>query len=161
MGRADYYKEGDYNAICDQCGMKYKASTLRMTWDNLFSCPQCWSPKHPQYFVKGLPDHQTVPISRPDNKTTMGQTAMKVAGVKFDLTIDVDSISGISDNDSIGIVLDDTTTHWTQVNGTPSVNTVTLETYLPYAAAIDNVVYIPALNNETYTFATSISATEL
>jgi len=65
MGKRDYLKHGDWNAICDRCGIKYKASELKMEWDNLFVCNDCWEERHPQDFVRGLRDDQTVPIARP------------------------------------------------------------------------------------------------
>lgn len=66
MGHADYAKRGDYNAICDICGFKYKASELKLDWKNAFSCPECWEPRHPQDFLRGVPDKQFVPIARPE-----------------------------------------------------------------------------------------------
>lgn len=67
MGHADYYKSGDYNAVCDLCGFKYKFSKLRKTWDGLYSCPKCWEPRQPQDFVKGVLDKQSVPVTRPES----------------------------------------------------------------------------------------------
>ncbi len=64
MGRADYLKKGDWNAICDRCGEKYKASKLQLEWDNLFVCKRCFEVRHPQDFVRGIRDDQTVPIAR-------------------------------------------------------------------------------------------------
>jgi hypothetical protein len=66
MGKADYLKHGDYNAICDQCGFKWKASKLRVQWNNLFTCPDCFEPRNPQDFVKGIADDMRVSIARPD-----------------------------------------------------------------------------------------------
>jgi len=60
------YIKGDYNAICDWCGFKYKASELRMTWDNLFVCNKDWDPRQPQDLIRGIPDRQNVPIPRPE-----------------------------------------------------------------------------------------------
>ncbi len=60
MGHADYYKRGDYNAICDRCGRKFKASQLRKTWDGLMVCSRDWEPRHPQDYVKS-PNPETVP----------------------------------------------------------------------------------------------------
>ena len=68
-------------------------------------------------------------------------TAMKVAGVATDGTIDVDSITGLTTGDYIGIELDGGTMQWTTINGAPSGDTVTLTTALTGAAAIDKVVY--------------------
>lgn len=68
MGKADYYKKGDYNVICDICGTKHKASDCRMQWNNLFTCSTCYEERNPQDFVRGVRDKQRVPIPRPDGE---------------------------------------------------------------------------------------------
>jgi hypothetical protein len=88
-----------------------------------------------KYSIGSTGDH----VVNEDDLTT---TVVKVAGVATDLTIDVDSITGISDGDYIGIVMDDDTIHWTTVNGAPAGDTVTLTAALDAAAAIDNAVYV-------------------
>lgn len=65
MGNIGYYKPGDNNATCDRCGFPFKASQLRKTWDNLWVCPKDWEPRHPQDYVKGVLDDQSVEINRP------------------------------------------------------------------------------------------------
>ena len=69
------------------------------------------------------------------------KTELSTAGVATDGTIEVDSITGISASDKIGIVLDDGTIQWTTVNGAPTGTTVTLTVALTGAAAIDNHIY--------------------
>lgn len=64
MGRADYWKPNDYNAICDVCGFKYKASELRKRWDGVMTCPDDWEPRHPQDFVRGVKDSHPLPFTR-------------------------------------------------------------------------------------------------
>jgi hypothetical protein len=64
-----------------------------------------------------------------------------VAGVATDTTIDVDSITGISSGDTIGVEVANNVMHWTTVNGAPSGDTVTLTDQLPSASAIDSQVY--------------------
>lgn len=59
------YRHGDANAICDRCGFKYRLSELRKEWTGLKVCSPCWDPRHPQDFVRGVPDHQAVPGARP------------------------------------------------------------------------------------------------
>ncbi len=56
MGRADYFAPGDWNAICDQCGAKYKASEMLLQWDGFRVCRTCYDPRHPQDFVRPIPD---------------------------------------------------------------------------------------------------------
>ena len=57
---------GNYNAICDSCGRKFKASTMKKRWDGLFVCPEDFEPRHPQLSLRVRGDKQTVPIPRPD-----------------------------------------------------------------------------------------------
>ena len=67
MGRADYYKRGSWNSICDICGFKRKAGDLRRTWDGYMACrSECWYPRNPQDFVRGVMDRQKVAWTRPD-----------------------------------------------------------------------------------------------
>ncbi len=65
MGKADYYADGDNNAICDSCGRKRKASTLRKTWDGFYVCPEHWEPRHPQDYVRNVSPEAPVIINRP------------------------------------------------------------------------------------------------
>ena len=62
----NWLKLGDYNAVCDSCGRKFKASTMRKRWDGMFVCKEDWEPKHPQLSLKVHGDKQTVPIPRPE-----------------------------------------------------------------------------------------------
>lgn len=78
MGRADYYADGQYNQICDQCGFKYKSKDMRKQWDGLQVCRTCWEPRHPQDFVKGVQDNQSVPVSRPDQNPTFTEGAQNL-----------------------------------------------------------------------------------
>lgn len=67
MGQADYYKQGDYNAICDECGFKFKASELKRRWDGLMVCKADWNPRQPQDFVRGTVDSKPLPFTRPES----------------------------------------------------------------------------------------------
>ena len=67
MGRADYHKQGDWNAICALCGTKYKASELR--WNDQIQdwvCKWDWETRHPQERLRGIKDDQSVAWTRPD-----------------------------------------------------------------------------------------------
>jgi hypothetical protein len=69
MGHADYLRlGGDYNAICDRCGSKFKFSQLKLEWDGLYVCTAngCFENRQPQDYVKGVRDNMAVPVSRPD-----------------------------------------------------------------------------------------------
>ena len=57
----DTYRPGDWNAMCYQCGGKFKASELKRHWQGYYVCPDHWEPRHPQDFVRGVQDIQTPP----------------------------------------------------------------------------------------------------
>ena len=69
MGRADYLALGDYNATCSICGSKYKASELKKHWQGWYRCVNCWEPRQPQDFVRGVADIQSVPWAQPETWT--------------------------------------------------------------------------------------------
>lgn len=60
-GRDGYYREGDWNAVCFECGRKFKASELKRSWKGYYVCPTHWEPRQPQDFVRGIPDNPSVP----------------------------------------------------------------------------------------------------
>lgn len=71
-GRADYLKLGTWNANCDRCTFKFKASDLRKTWDNLYVCPSCWESRHPADFFRAKEDNTSVPWTNPDAEIDAG-----------------------------------------------------------------------------------------
>jgi len=64
-GQADYLALGDWNARCSMCGAKFKASQLVRNWQGMMRCKRCNEPRHPQDFVRGIPDIQTPPWTQP------------------------------------------------------------------------------------------------
>ena len=71
MGRNDEYVHGSTNCICQRCGMKYKRSHIKLEWTGLRVChgpntSDCWEERHPQDFVKGVADKQSMPWVRPE-----------------------------------------------------------------------------------------------
>jgi hypothetical protein len=72
---------------------------------------------------------------------TMVQTAIATAAVSGATSLDVDSITGISNGQYIGIQLDDLTMQWTTVNGVPAGTTIVLSAALTDSAAVANVVF--------------------
>jgi hypothetical protein len=45
---ANYYKQGDYNVICDRTGQKVKRSRCVKQWDNLIVLQSHAEERHPQ-----------------------------------------------------------------------------------------------------------------
>ena len=57
---------GTWAAICDRCGFRYPSEDLRKEWDNLMVCHSCWEPRHPQDFIRGIPDNPAPDWVRPE-----------------------------------------------------------------------------------------------
>lgn len=110
-----------------------------------------------QWAKKGisLPLYQDIVVFLEENETKYllgptGDKASTSAYVKTELsavaalgasTITVDSITGFSSGNVIGVEQDNGVIHWTTVNGAPSGSTITLTAVTTAAAAIDNHVY--------------------
>jgi len=58
------YDKGNWIAMCDVCGRKYKASALTQRWDGLMCCQDDWEIRQPQDFVRGVLDTQIAPWLR-------------------------------------------------------------------------------------------------
>lgn len=56
---------GDWNALCDSCGRKFKASSLKKRWDGLIVCKEDWEQRHPQDLLRVQREQISVPWSRP------------------------------------------------------------------------------------------------
>lgn len=57
---------GDWIALCDQCGFKFKASQLKRRWDGYMVCQEDWEMRHPQELIRPIPDQKVLPWTRPD-----------------------------------------------------------------------------------------------
>lgn len=68
-------------------------------------------------------------------------TNTSAAAALGDSTIDVDSITGFSASDYIGIELSDSTIQWTTINGAPSGSTITLTNILTGSVSDNADVY--------------------
>lgn len=154
--------KGPHSVICDLCGRHRFASECRLTWDGFFVCADtCWQPRHPQDFVQGRADDQTVEIVRGNIVQSMGATTLSASAAKNATSVTLASTTGIADRDTLGIELDTGECHWTFADGNPTGGVVTLGSYLPGAASIGNTVHVPGINNETWTTATGLTATGL
>lgn len=62
----DEYHHGDFNRICDRSGFKVKASDTVREWNGQIVKREFAEPRHPQDFVRGRKDQQTVHMPRPE-----------------------------------------------------------------------------------------------
>jgi hypothetical protein len=70
VGNNDYLAVGDWNAICHRCGRKFKASKMKKNWQGFWTCREDWEPRHPQDFVRAIPDKQAPPWIQPPGADT-------------------------------------------------------------------------------------------
>lgn len=96
MKNQNKLSHGDWNAICDRCGFKYKASDLKKEWTGLRVCGACFDERHPQDFVKGVKDTQQVPWSRPEQTDSF----LTVVTLGDQNTMDGTPVSGASNKSS-------------------------------------------------------------
>lgn len=71
MPAADTFQAGQWNAICDRCGFKYKSGQLRKEWTGLMVCygtetNGCWEPRHPLDSLRGKSEKMATPWVRLD-----------------------------------------------------------------------------------------------
>ncbi len=60
---------GNYNAICDRCGRKLKASELRLSWDGKRVCKEDFETRHPSDFVRANYNEDSLEWTRPEPAT--------------------------------------------------------------------------------------------
>jgi hypothetical protein len=61
-------KSYEYNAICDICGFKYKASELKKRWDGYMVCDKDWETRNILDFYRTANDTHTLPFTRIDDQ---------------------------------------------------------------------------------------------
>lgn len=131
MNDADRLELGTWNAICWECGRKGKAGGFIKHWKGYYVCPRCWEPRHPQDFVRAIPDIVTPPWIQPRGAASYGQARVDAAASGGAAG------GGIATTTTVIIDLP-----WAPGGGT--LGTVTLTDYAtPPATAVNVLVNIP------------------
>lgn len=63
--RANFYRPGSNNVICDRTGFKMKVEDCKKEWNGFFVRRESWERRQPQDLLKGFPDRQQPDVSRP------------------------------------------------------------------------------------------------
>lgn len=137
------YISGDFWRICDRCGFKKRASQTFRTWDGLYVCAEDFETRHPQDFVRGRKDNQSVPSPRPEAlETVIGplQTNISIAATAGATTFSVDSSVRFLAADHIGVMLDSGNMERHIILSIPSATSIQITTPLSGPAGIDNIV---------------------
>lgn len=61
----NYLELGNWNALCDSCGRKFKANQLKRRWDGLMVCEEDYELRHPSDFLRVQRERIAVPFARP------------------------------------------------------------------------------------------------
>lgn len=78
-----WWTPGDWNAICDQCGRRFKSSQLRKRWDGYMVCADDWETRHPQEFVRPVKDNHPLPWTRPNKDINADGTPVSSVAPAF------------------------------------------------------------------------------
>lgn len=125
MSKMRITRSYNYNALCDICGFKRKASELRLRWDGFMVCADtCWEPRHPLDFYRTRNDAHKLPWTRSDTatETTWTPTVTGASGGAYTL------VASYSINDSNLVTYKITITPSTTTNVVLTASTFTLPT---------------------------------
>lgn len=64
-----WWQSGEWNALCDVCGFKFKNTQLKERWDGLRVCADDWETRHPQEMIRPLPAEKPLPWTRPEGSS--------------------------------------------------------------------------------------------
>ena len=63
MAVINTFKDGKWNCICVVCDRKFKSSDMRKRWDGQMVCKYDLDPRHPQDFIRGVQDNNSIPFT--------------------------------------------------------------------------------------------------
>lgn len=66
----NYFVDGDWNAVCMRCGLKHKASQIKLEWTGLRVCGECYETRHPQTLIRVPDEEVAAPWSSPEPTDT-------------------------------------------------------------------------------------------
>ena len=109
------YAKGTHSlAVCDRCGWSYPYLSMKVEWNNLKVCPECYEPRQPQDIpAKQTFDPEALYQPRPEvplPQAELGKVTTENSSPMTDTT-----------DDTIG-------TYFTGLEGTTSLGTITVTT---------------------------------
>ena len=67
MSNTPGWEPGKWLCICQRCGSKFLNDEVEKEWTGLLVCKKrCLDMRHPQDFVRSVPDDQSVPYTSPE-----------------------------------------------------------------------------------------------
>ena len=138
------FVKGAHNVICDRTGFKVKSTEVRKEWNHSVVRREDYEARHPQDFVRGVRDDQSVSDPRPGatDIPTHSETTLDAAELAGQTILSVASTSNMTVGDSILIALDDDIFHLSTIQSISAGDTVTIVDAIPSKAASGNKVVI-------------------
>jgi hypothetical protein len=132
------YIPGLFKRVCDRTGFAVMSNETVKQWNGIVVRKKNAEPRHPQEFVRGRGDRQTVPMPRarqPEQSVgplTTETTADVAAGGHL---IGVESAAGFVAGDVLGIILDNLDVFRVVLMAVTGLTEIYLSTPLPHPAA--------------------------
>lgn len=140
---ADDYHRGDHWVVDDRTGARIRASESVKEWNGAVVHRDEAEPRHPQDFVRGRRDRQSVKDPRPEPPPIYGgppSTTLSAAALAGATALTVASTASFSVSDRIGIMLDNGDRHSATVSAVTDATHLSFTPALPWAAAIGAAV---------------------
>jgi hypothetical protein len=134
---------GLFKRVCDRTGFTVMSNRTVKQWNGLVVRKNSSEPRHPQQFVRGRSDPQTVPMARPRQvEEFLGPLTTKIATAAGagDQVLTVETSVRFGDGDTLGVILDNGDIFRVVLMTVPSTTSLNLTRPLPQAAAVGNVI---------------------
>ena len=139
----DEFRFGDWNIVCDRTGKKKKRSECRREWTGSIVDAAHFEYRHPQDFIHGIKDDQSVPDARFLNQVFTGnETTLGADELPGQTVLSVASTSNMTIGDTIVVSLDNDENHLSTISSFVPGDTVTIASAIPAKASSGNKVVI-------------------
>lgn len=91
MGHVSHFRPRLHLFYCDVCGGVHHSDRKEEMWNGLIVDPRCYDIRHPQDFVRGRVDRQSVDKPRPEGGNQF-LSVTDVTSTNFDVSITPDAI---------------------------------------------------------------------
>lgn len=76
------FLSGQWNAVCDRCGLEFKSGELRLDWQGLMVDDKCYETRHPQDLLRVKPERTLPSWARPEGEDVFLSVACTLQGMQ-------------------------------------------------------------------------------